>query len=565
MNKKTVVVFRKQLTSSRLANMNEHRIRIRSLLILIATLVCFHSAPAQDNCLSADDVKNMEAGLKLQLPVTFDKKLHDELLQLSKKDSERVRDAIAERKPDDIMGRLQEARDKNGDSLCLLLKQHGWPTRQLVGDDGANAAFFLLRNTASAKMQSALLPVIVAATSQGEITLSEFAAYIDRVRVSAGLKQLFGTQATINDGLLVMFPIENEALVDARRKQYQLGPLADYQRMLEQKYRLPLIKATGALINQFSASQKKSIDKVTSAALREGQEADEGDVLRVDTNLVSLYVSVYSNKLQAQVSTLQQKDFVVTEDGARQEVSFFAATDVPFDLVLLIDLSGSTSGKRKLIRQTTQHFIEAARPMDRLAIVTFSDVTEIVSPLTTDRAKLLEAAKHIDGGGASYVWDALKFTIDKVLGPKTLDRRRAVVFMTDGVDSALGGIGVGSEISFADLVEAVRHSDALIVPIYLDTEHDANGAHDWNGRLYMNARRTLNLLADESGGLYYKAKKIEDLSGIYEQVIQDLGKVYSLGYRSTRQQRDGTWRTVKVEITDRPELKARTRPGYYAN
>jgi Ca-activated chloride channel family protein len=82
--------------------------------------------------------------------------------------------------------------------------------------------------------------------------------------------------------------------------------------------------------------------------------------------------------------------------------------------------------------------------------------------------------------------------------------------------------------------------------------------------VYANARRTLNLLADESGGLYYKAKKIEDLNGIYEQVIQDLGKVYSLGYRSTRQQRDGTWRTVKVEIADRPELKARTRPGYYA-
>jgi Ca-activated chloride channel family protein len=105
----------------------------------------------------------------------------------------------------------------------------------------------------------------------------------------------------------------------------------------------------------------------------------------------------------------------------------------------------------------------------------------------------------------------------------------------------------------------------LIVPIYLDTEHDEHGSYDWTGRVYANARRTLNLLADESGGLYYKAKKIEDLNGIYEQVIQDLGKVYSLGYRSSRPQRDGTYRTVKVEIADRPELKARTRPGYYAN
>jgi len=246
-------------------------------------------------------------------------------------------------------------------------------------------------------------------------------------------------------------------------------------------------------------------------------------------------------------------------------VSFFAATDVPFDLVLLIDLSGSTSGKRNLIRKTTQHFIEAARPGDRLAIVTFTDTPTIVSPLTDDRAKLSDAAKNIGGTGASYVWDALKFTLDQVVGAKTMERRRAVVFMTDGVDNALGGSGLGSSISFADLVEAVRHSDALIVPIYLDTEHDERGAWDSTGRVYINARRTLELLADESGGLYYKAKKIEDLNGIYDQVIQDLGKVYSLGYRSTRPQRDGTWRTVKVEIANRPDLKTRARPGYYAN
>jgi Mg-chelatase subunit ChlD len=117
-------------------------------------------------------------------------------------------------------------------------------------------------------------------------------------------------------------------------------------------------------------------------------------------------------------------------------------------LVLLIDLSGSTSGKRNLIRKTTQHFIEAARPKDRLAIITFTDTPVVVSPLTDNRARLLEAANMIEGGGASYVWDALKFTLDQVVGPKTLERRRAVVFMTDGVDNALSGMGFGSSISF---------------------------------------------------------------------------------------------------------------------
>ncbi len=531
------------------------------LLIAFAALVWVQSSQAQDICLSADEIKKMQAQIKSPPELTFNKKLHDELLKLRKKDQERVKDAIADRKPDNILGRLRESRSKNPDSLCVILKQYGWPTKKLVGDDGAEAAFFLLRNTSNPAMQAALLPVIIAATSEKEIELRDFASYIDRVRLNAGLKQLFGTQATIRDGFLMMFPIEDEALVDARRKQYQLPPLADYQRTLEQNYKLPLIKTTGALTNLFSVNEKRSIDKATSGSLVAGQELDEGDVLRVETNLVSLYVSAFSTKLQTHVATLEQKDFVVTEDGTPQSVSFFAATDVPFDLVLLLDLSGSTAGKRNLIRKTTQHFIEAARPGDRLAIVTFTHIPIVVSPLTSDRAKLLEAAQQIEGNGASYVWDALKYTLDQVLGPKTLERRRAVVFMTDGADNSLLGWGAGSSISFAELLETVRHKDALIIPIYLDTEGDDFLSH----RVYANARRILERLADESGGMYYKAKKIDDLNGIYDQVILDLGKVYSLGYTSTRPQRDGTWRVVKVEIANRPDLKTRARPGYYAN
>ena len=534
---------------------------LTALLILVTLLACAKASRAQDNCLSSDEIMKMQAQIKSAPNVTFNKKLHDDLMKLWKKDHDRVQDAVSDRKPDNVLDRLRESRSKAPDHLCEILKEFGWPTKKLVGEDGAAAAFLLLRNTSNPTTQAALLPVIIAATSAGEIRLSDFAFYIDRLRLTAGLKQLFGTQATIRDGFLVMFPIENEALVDARRKQYQLPPLAEYQRTLEQNYRLPLIKATGEITNLFSANEKRSIDKATTGSLIPGQEMEEGDVLRVETNLVSLYVSAFSTRLQTHVATLEQKDFVVTEDGAPQTVNFFAATDVPFDLVLLLDLSGSTSGKRNLIRKTTQHFIEAARPADRLAIVTFTDRPTVVSPLTTDRTKLIAAAREIDGDGASYVWDALKFTLDQVLGPKPADRRRAVVFMTDGADNALSGWSIGSSISFADLLEAVRHNDALIIPIYLDTEGD----NPFAARIYANARRTLNLLADETGGLYYKARKIEDLNGIYDQVIQDLGKVYSLGYTSTRPQRDGTWRTVKVEIANRPDLKTRARPGYYAN
>ena len=159
----------------------------------------------------------------------------------------------------------------------------------------------------------------------------------------------------------------------------------------------------------------------------------------------------------------------------------------------------------------------------------------------------------------------MKFTLDNVVGPKPLERRRAIVFMTDGADNALMGYGDGgSQLSFAELLEAVRRNDTLIIPIYLDTENDELSS-GWTRTIYENARKTLALLAEESGGLFYKARKIEDLNGVYAQVIEDLGKVYSLGYKPTNDKRDGSWRSVKIQIPNRPDLLTRARPGYYAN
>ena len=279
---------------------------------------------------------------------------------------------------------------------------------------------------------------------------------------------------------------------------------------------------------------------------------------------MNLNVSVFSNKLKMFVGSLTKEDFRVQENRQEQTVTYFASTSVPFDLVLVIDLSGSTQDKRDLIKKSTLKFIEAARPADRLAIVTFSDNSNLISPLTLDRAQLAASVKDMKGGGFSHVWDAVKYALDDVLGARSLERRRAVVLMSDGVDGYLAPTGrvAGSTTPFAALLEQVRQTDALIVPIYLDTEKDS-GNRDL-GPQYENARRALNLLAEESGGTYYRAGKISDLNGVYEQVINDLGKVYSLGYKPTNATRDGSWRGVEVSIVNRTDLVARTRPGYYA-
>src|SRR4029077_14957651 len=119
------------------------------------------------------------------------------------------------------------------------------------------------------------------------------------------------------------------------------------------------------------------------------------ETIRVDSDLVDLKISVVSLNPQKPSVELQQKDFLVLEDGTPQDIAFFAAADTPFDLVLLLDLSGSTNDKLKLIRKSARRFVDATRPIDRVSVVSFTDVVQVVCPLTQDRQLLREQIDHI--------------------------------------------------------------------------------------------------------------------------------------------------------------------------
>ncbi len=536
----------------------------RLVLTVIAVSLPSVSLFAQSKCLSPDEAQKILEQVNSPRPVAFNQKLREELVKLAGKSDKLIYNSIQDDHPNDnSRKRIEEARQQDNARLCQILKIFGWPTSALVSADGVSATLYLVGNSRQSDLQVALLPVIVAAIKKGELEKAALARLVDRMRVDAGMKQLFGTQVKVMNGFLVLTPIEAEAQVDDRRKQFGLPPLAPKLRELERQYQTPLVKAV-APSQPLASPLKRSLDRTIASEL-DTAVIDEDDIIRVDTSLVSLNVSVFNSKLKSFVGMLEKNDFKVFENGHEESIAYFATTDVPFDLVLLIDLSGSTSGKRDLVRKSTQRFIEAARPGDRLAIITFADTTDVVCPLTADRAKLIEGANRIEGTGGTLLWDALKFTLDNVLGPRAIGRRRAIVLMTDGVDNALGGGGgSGSAISFADLLEAVRKSDELLIPIYLDTE-SGHTYSSFGRRTYENARKTLALLAQESGGLYYTARKIEDLNGVYDQVINDLGKVYSLGYKPTNEKRDGSWRRVQIQIPNRADLSARSRPGYYAN
>jgi len=118
---------------------------------------------------------------------------------------------------------------------------------------------------------------------------------------------------------------------------------------------------------------------------------DPSDTVRVDSDLVDLKVSIVTLNPVNGSPSLEQKDFLVLEDGEPQEITFFAAADASFDLVLLLDLSGSTGDKIKLVRKSARRFVNATRPLDRVAVVTFTDVPHVVSGLTLDRKQLNRA------------------------------------------------------------------------------------------------------------------------------------------------------------------------------
>ena len=295
------------------------------------------------------------------------------------------------------------------------------------------------------------------------------------------------------------------------------------------------------------------------------QPQDPEETIRIDSDLVDLKVNVLGIAGNTTLPKLEQKDFVVLEDGAPQEISFFAAADAPFDLVLLLDLSASNSKKLKMIRKSAKRFVEATRPTDRVAIVSFTDQPALYSSFTLDRTKLKKSIDEIDDAyGGTNFWDSLNWVV-KVLVPQGSGRRNAVVVMTDGVDNALPGVyGDGSRTDFNTLLENIRNSETIVFPIYLDNEEEDVKKFHTPRAAYAIAKEQLNMISVACGTPLYRVAQLADLDKVYAQVVHDLSTVYSIGYRPSNKALDGKWRSVEVRIVQHPDLLARTKRGYYA-
>jgi VWFA-related protein len=293
---------------------------------------------------------------------------------------------------------------------------------------------------------------------------------------------------------------------------------------------------------------------------------DPIETIRIDSDLVDLKVSVLGFSPNVPPPILEPKDFLVLEDGVPQEITFFAAADTPFDLVLLLDLSGSNSKKLKMIRNSAKRFIDAARDVDRIALVTFTDQPALYSTFTLDRKKLKKNIDEMDEAiGGTNFWDSMDYVLRDLIPHAAGTRRNAIVVMTDGVDNALPDVdGTGSRVPFEALIAKLRSSETIVFPIYLDTEEENVKRFHIPRSAYALAREQLGQIAGVCGTPMYKAAQLSDLDAVYAQVVRDLSTVYSIGYQPTNKTLDGKWRSVEVHLIKRTDIYVRTKRGYYA-
>ena len=310
-----------------------------------------------------------------------------------------------------------------------------------------------------------------------------------------------------------------------------------------------------------------------------------GYSLKVLVNWVYLNVSVRDPRNNRSVPNLTRDDFLVYEDDVLQNVEKFEPAEAPFRVLLLLDVSGSTRPHLDLLQRASADFSREIKTNDQIAVATFNSRSWMILPFTSDREKVRTAIDGIYSGGGTALYDALMDSLTEYSDES--HARQAIVVFTDGIDNQLtGNYDEGSRTTFGQLFGEIRESDSLIYPIFLDHRNNLDPTpHRFLGGLlqkipqsrrpnisikqqdrnvYLQARRQLASIADQTGARFYSPRRIQELETIFSEIADDLRVRYLLAYNVPQPQRDRSWRAIRVEIRDRPELVTRTRQGYYS-
>jgi VWFA-related protein len=219
------------------------------------------------------------------------------------------------------------------------------------------------------------------------------------------------------------------------------------------------------------------------------------------------------------------------------------------------------------MRSAALRFVNAARPADRIGVITFAGAPTVVSKLTADRELLRQRVETIDTArGDTKLYDAAMFATNEFLKESKRTRRTAVVLMSDGLDGTVPGVSdqVGSQTTYREMLDQLQEFDGVFYTLWLNTRYVALNPRDTQPEAFDEAYDRMREMSEAGGGIFYEVQRLEDLAGAYERVVADLGTVYSLSYRPANKSRDGKWRAIRVRVS-RTNAVARGKRGYYAN
>jgi Ca-activated chloride channel homolog len=266
---------------------------------------------------------------------------------------------------------------------------------------------------------------------------------------------------------------------------------------------------------------------------------------------VVLNVSVFDEDRHL-INDLSKDDFKVWEDNVPQNVVAFQHQDVPVSMGIVIDNSGSMRDKRAAVNEAALDLVRASNPDDEAFIVNFSDEAYLDQNFTSSINKLRDGLSHIDSRGGTALYDAVAASADH-LEQDAKRSKQVLLVITDGEDNA-------SSLDLEKTIQKIQNLDGPVVysiGLLFGTETEARESH--------RAKRALQLLSDETGGLAFFPKTLAEVDPIAAEVAMDIRRQYTLGYHSSKPMTVVGYRTVKVDAhaNGHGKLIVRTRSGYY--
>ncbi|HYR89600.1 MAG TPA: VWA domain-containing protein [Terriglobia bacterium] len=277
---------------------------------------------------------------------------------------------------------------------------------------------------------------------------------------------------------------------------------------------------------------------------------ERDQTISINVDLVDLLVSVADKKGKF-ITSLKKDDFKIFEDDRIQSITNFSSeTDLPLTIALLVDTSGSIRDKLRFEQEAAIEFFYSTlrRGKDKALVISFDSGVDLLQDFTDDPEKLSDAVRKIRAGGGTSLYDAIYLAVNEKLANQ--GGRRVLILISDGDDNS-------SRTSLTETLEVAQKNFVTIYGI------STNSAAYFGSKEQDRGDKTLRKFSEETGGKPFFPFKVQDLAISFQDISEELRSQYRIAYRSSNGRADGTFRKVRVDVSDK-RFKAKTRNGYYA-